>query len=90
MLACHASQKEWLDTSQGLDSYLVAMEDMCREVGRRSGRFNYAEGWRHHAHLGFHEPGFDPIKTALGDRVCAAQASSAVPCGQPAGQGELP
>jgi len=37
MLAQHRSQKEWLDTSQGLDSYLVTMEDMCREAGRRSG-----------------------------------------------------
>lgn len=69
-LACHRSQKEWLDTSQGLDSYLAAMEDMCREVGRWSGRFSHAEGWRRHAHLGFHEPGFDPIAAALGDRVC--------------------
>ncbi len=69
-LACHRSQKEWLDTSQGLDSYLVAMEDMCHETGRRSGRFNCAEGWRRHAHLGFSEPGFDPIAAALGARVC--------------------
>jgi len=72
-LACHRSQKEWLDTSQGLDSYLVTMENMCREAGVLSGRFNYAEGWRRHAHLGFCEAGFDPVAAALGDRVCAVQ-----------------
>ena len=26
-LACHASQKEWLDATQGMDSYLVAMDE---------------------------------------------------------------
>ena len=76
-LACHRSQKEWLDASQGLDSYLVTMEEMCREAARWSGRFSHAEGWRRHAHLGFHDPGFDPVAEALGDRVCAAQADPA-------------
>jgi LmbE family N-acetylglucosaminyl deacetylase len=80
-LACHRSQKEWLDTSQGLDSYLVTMEDMCREAGRWSGRFNFAEGWRRHAHLGFHDPGFDPIAAALGQRVGIALAEPAGRCG---------
>ena len=36
-LAAHASQKEWLDASQGMDSYLQAMEDFSREVARQSG-----------------------------------------------------
>ena len=31
-LACHRSQKEWLDSSQGLDSYLTTMEDMSAQV----------------------------------------------------------
>ena len=73
-LACHRSQKEWLDASQGLDSYLVTMEDMCREAGRWSGRFNHAEGWRRHAHLGFSEPGFDPVAAVLGDAVAPVGA----------------
>jgi LmbE family N-acetylglucosaminyl deacetylase len=80
-LACHRSQKEWLDASQGLDSYLVTMEDMCREAGRRSGRFTYAEGWRRHAHLGFHDPGFDPVAELLGDRTSAVQVNPAENCG---------
>src|SRR6185437_14913099 len=44
MLAAHASQKEWLDESQGLDSYIASMRELCRDVGRLSGRFEYAEG----------------------------------------------
>jgi LmbE family N-acetylglucosaminyl deacetylase len=68
-LACHKSQKEWLDTSQGLDSYLTTMEDMSREVGRLSGRFTYAEGWRRHLHLGFCAESADPLASALGDNV---------------------
>ena len=68
-LACHRSQKEWLDKSQGLDSYLQAMEDISAEVGRMSGRFAYAEGWRRHLHLGFGPEDFDPLRDALGDLV---------------------
>lgn len=68
-LARHRSQKEWLDASQGLDSYLTAMEEMSREVGRMSGRFTYAEGWRRHLHLGFCAEHADPLTDALGDKV---------------------
>jgi LmbE family N-acetylglucosaminyl deacetylase len=69
MLACHRSQKEWLDRSQGLDSYLLTMEDMCRQVGVRSRVFAAAEGWRRHSHLGFADPEFDPLTAALGQAV---------------------
>jgi LmbE family N-acetylglucosaminyl deacetylase len=65
MLACHESQKNWLDTSQGMDSYLVAMQSLSREVGAMSGRFEYAEGWRKHLHLGFCGPDDDPLAEAL-------------------------
>lgn len=68
-LACHRTQKEWLDKSQGLDSYLHTMEDMSREVGALSGRFAYAEGWRRHLHLGFGAPDADPLTDLLGDKV---------------------
>ncbi len=69
VLACHSSQKEWLDRSQGLDSYLKTMEDMCREVGRMSAAFEYAEGWRRHSHLGFSPGERDPLSEALGAKV---------------------
>lgn len=65
-LACHASQKDWLDATQGMDSYLDAMDDMAREVGRQSRRFRFAEGWRRHSHLGFCSEDADPLKQALG------------------------
>ncbi|MBN1459545.1 MAG: PIG-L family deacetylase [Armatimonadetes bacterium] len=68
-LAQHRSQKEWLDESQGLDAYLETMEHMSAEVGRLSGRWEYAEGWRRHSHLGFCQEDDDPVMEALGERV---------------------
>ena len=64
-LGCHRSQKEWLDRSQGMDGYLRTMEDLAAEVGRMSGRFTAAEGWRRHSHHGFAEEDFDPLAAAL-------------------------
>jgi len=60
-LECHQSQKEWLDQTQGLDSYLDTMVDMARKVGERTGAFEYAEGWRKHLHLGFCTENADPL-----------------------------
>lgn len=65
-LAAHESQKHWLDVSQGMDSYLISMDEMSREVGRQSGHFTLAEGWRRHLHLGFSSAEVDPLKEALG------------------------
>jgi LmbE family N-acetylglucosaminyl deacetylase len=73
MLACHKSQQQWLDASQGLNSYLEAMHDLSREVGRLSGHFEYAEGWRRHLHLGFCAPQADPLVAALGPHVLVDQ-----------------
>jgi len=72
MLAEHRSQKDWLDRSQGLDSYLHTMRDLSREVGRMSGRFEFAEGWRKHLSTGFCPPAADPLGTALGSYVFSA------------------
>lgn len=66
-LAAHVSQKSFLDATQGMDSYLVAMDEMSREVGKLSGQFEYAEGWRRHLHLGFSAKEQDPLAEALGD-----------------------
>ena len=65
MLACHASQKQWLDETQGMDAYLDEMERMSREVGRMSGRFEFAEGWRRHSHLGFGPENYHPLADLL-------------------------
>ena len=70
-LACHRSQKEWLDVSQGMDSYLHAMDEMSRTVAEMSGRFAQAEGWRRHSHLGFCAPAADPLQDALGPSYLA-------------------
>ena len=67
MLAFHASQKEWLDESQGMDSYLLAMRQLSRSVAQLSpaGSCEYAEGWRRHSHLGFCAEHADPLCEAL-------------------------
>jgi len=69
MLARHKSQKEWLDVSQGMDSYLTGMEDMCREVGKMSGEYEYAEGWRRHLHQGLCSAEANPLAQVLEDKV---------------------
>ena len=65
MLACHRSQNEWLDVSQGMDAYLNEMEQMSSQVGHLSGGYTHAEGWRHHNKLGLGPNDFDPLKTLL-------------------------
>lgn len=67
-LACHVSQQRWLDASQGMDSYVRTMEEFSREVGRQSGTFAHAEGWRRHSHWGFCEEDADPLRDALGHK----------------------
>jgi hypothetical protein len=66
-LAAHVSQKNWLDVSQGMDSYLVTMDEVSTNVAQRAGRFEYAEGWRRHLHLGLSTREFDPLAEALRD-----------------------
>lgn len=65
-LACHASQRRWLDASQGMGSYLRAMDGFSRAVGKLSRTFRHAEGWRRHSHLGFCAEDDDPLREALG------------------------
>ncbi|MFA5688736.1 MAG: PIG-L family deacetylase [Kiritimatiellales bacterium] len=69
MLACHKSQKEWLDVSQGQDSYLITMRDMMREMGKQSGKYEYAEGWTRHLHLGLGPEDFDPLADLQKERA---------------------
>jgi LmbE family N-acetylglucosaminyl deacetylase len=70
MLRCHASQKEWLDVSQGADSYLTSMREMCREIGSLArDRVPYAEGWRQHLHVGLSAEDRDTLSEVLTERV---------------------
>ena len=68
MLSMHRSQKEWLDYSQGIGTYLALMESMSKEVGGMSGKFEYAEGWRRHSHWGFAPLDYDPLSDLLTDK----------------------
>jgi N-acetylglucosamine malate deacetylase 1 len=67
-LACHASQKQFLDATQGMDSFVRTMDGFSRAVGKLSRRFRYAEGWRRHSHLGFCDEQADPLREALGKK----------------------
>jgi hypothetical protein len=46
------------------------MQEMAREMGALSGRFEYAEGWRRHNHLGLCAAGTDP----LGEKIKAVRS----------------
>ncbi len=65
-LAAHASQQDWLDVSQGMNSYIKTGEDFARMLGNLSGKFKFAEGWRRHLHFGLSSEQLDPLKDALG------------------------
>jgi len=69
MLACHESQKQWLDTTQGMDSYLQTMRDLSRKVGNMSGACEYAEGWRRHSLLGYSTVDQDPLRRILKQHI---------------------
>ncbi len=45
MLACHASQREWLLKHHGVDSYMESMKEWAAERGKECG-VCYAEGFR--------------------------------------------
>lgn len=45
MLACHASQREWLRRQHGMDDYLIQMESWSRARGSQCGA-TFAEGFR--------------------------------------------
>jgi LmbE family N-acetylglucosaminyl deacetylase len=47
MLACHASQRDWLLKHHGMDQYLQAMRDWAARRGRGCG-VAFAEGFRQH------------------------------------------
>ena len=70
MLRRHVTQKEWLDTSQGMDSYLVTMREICAEVGQLAPQpLAYAEGFRQHMHAGLSAPDGDKLSEVLGARA---------------------
>jgi N-acetylglucosamine malate deacetylase 1 len=74
MLACHASQKGWLDKTQGFDSYLATMREMAEKVGALGGKgWRYAEGWRRHSHAGYVLRDGNPLAEALPRGLCVTK-----------------
>jgi len=69
MLSYHTSQRNWLDDSQKLDSYVQTMRDMSHQVGKDSSSFDFAEGWIRHNPLGYSSPEFKPLEQLLGDFI---------------------
>jgi LmbE family N-acetylglucosaminyl deacetylase len=69
MLACHESQRSWLQAQHGEDEYLAWMRrvgaDRARDIGDPQVR--YAEGFRQHLGHGF--PRQDHLTAALGPGV---------------------
>lgn len=74
-LACHRSQHEWLDASQGMNSYVASAAADARELGRRSKKFTHAEGWTRHLHYGFGAEPDNPLRDALGRDYSRTNAS---------------
>ncbi|MEM7474041.1 MAG: PIG-L family deacetylase [Planctomycetota bacterium] len=70
LLACHASQDNWLDASQGMSSYLGSMQKLNAEVGAMSKLYAFAEGWTQHLHLGFAKNAdYNPLLEAIPDHA---------------------
>ncbi len=63
-LECHRSQAEWLASSQGATA-VSTMAQAARAVGRQSGKFRLAEGWRRHLSTGLGDDGDDPLAQTL-------------------------
>jgi len=66
MLACHASQREWLRAHHGIDEYIEHMRRQSAERGKRAG-VEYAEAFMQH--LGHGHPHDNIIAEALKDYV---------------------
>lgn len=70
MLACHASQRDWLKRQHGIDDYLLTMERWTRERGRLAG-LEFGEGFRRYA-------GHPYPQTPLLEELLGANASPAI------------
>jgi LmbE family N-acetylglucosaminyl deacetylase len=62
ILACHASQREWLRVHHGMDQYINAMVEWAETRGREAG-VRYAEAFRQHRGHGY--PAEDFLRQCL-------------------------
>jgi LmbE family N-acetylglucosaminyl deacetylase len=72
-LSLHKSQNHWLSASQGGGVHDI-LDEAAREVGKLSGCFELAEGWRRHSHTGFSAREADPLREALGELCVVDEA----------------
>jgi LmbE family N-acetylglucosaminyl deacetylase len=66
MLACHASQREWLRALHNMDEYTLMAEHWSARTGQDAG-FQFAEGFRQH--LGPYYPQGNVLLTILGGKA---------------------
>ena len=66
MLACHASQRNWLLSHHKVDEYILSMKRFAERRGKEVNS-GYAEGFRQH--LGHGYPQDNILKSLLGDLV---------------------
>jgi LmbE family N-acetylglucosaminyl deacetylase len=67
LLECHKSQQQWLQSTQGMNSYLQTMLELGHEVAKLANLdCKAAEGWHKHLHLGFGASDFDPLSKMFG------------------------
>jgi LmbE family N-acetylglucosaminyl deacetylase len=66
LLACHASQRNWLMEHHKMDEYILVMKRSAASRGEEIG-VDYAEGFNQHLGHGF--PQHDLLRELLGDRV---------------------
>lgn len=76
MLACHASQRDWLLRQHGMDQYLQAMRDWSAQRGAEAG-VAYAEAFRQH--LGHAYPQTNLLTEVLGMLPAASQPKTDKP-----------
>ena len=62
----HESQRDWLQTSQEMESFVKTIDEASLAVGKMSGKFRHAEGWSRHLHYGFSAESADPLREVLG------------------------
>jgi LmbE family N-acetylglucosaminyl deacetylase len=67
MLACHASQRDWIREQHGEDEYLRWNRRIAAAVAKAAGFRGYGEGFRPHKGHGY--PAEDVLKRVLGRRV---------------------
>lgn len=68
-ISFHESQVAWLGSTQGTTTLSQAVEDDARSIGALSRRFEFAEGWSRHLHVGYSAEEIDPLAELLGGLI---------------------